>query len=60
MTQRDDESLIDEMRETIRADRERAAARTARLTESTEAAQAAPPAVAQPERRPLVRRLLGR
>lgn len=63
MTQREDESLIDEMREAIRGDRERAAARSAWLTDSAEAAQAAPiepSARPEPERRPLVRRLLGR
>ncbi|HET8607452.1 MAG TPA: hypothetical protein VFL66_10550 [Gaiellaceae bacterium] len=57
MAQREEESLIDEMREAIRGDRERAAARGA----------AAPPQPPEPPREPeaappkgRLRRLLGR
>jgi hypothetical protein len=55
MTQRDEESLIDDMRATIRADRERAAARAPKPPD--------PPAQAEPAAEPAkkrLRRLLGR
>jgi hypothetical protein len=59
MAQRDDESLIEDMRATIRADRERAAARVARPPAQPAVAAPPPPqAVEQPKRR--LRRLLGR
>ena len=50
MPQREEESLIDEMRAAIRADRERAATRTPKPS---------PPPEPQPEKRRF-RRLLGR
>jgi hypothetical protein len=55
MKQRDEESLIDDMRATIRADRERAAARSPKPPEPP--AQAEAPAAAPKKR---LRRLLGR
>lgn len=42
MPQREEESLIDEMRQTIRADRERAAARVARTIEPPPAVELEP------------------
>jgi hypothetical protein len=56
MPQRDEESLIDDMRATIRADRERAAARTPKPVDPP--APVAPPAV-EPGKS-MLRRLLGR
>jgi hypothetical protein len=60
MAQRDEESLIDDMRATIRADRERAAARAPRPAETPASppAAAAPEPVQQPKSR--LRKLLGR
>jgi hypothetical protein len=62
MAHREEESLIDDMRATIRADRERAAARAPRPPELTEPpaapAAAAPEPVQPPTSR--LRRLLGR
>ena len=55
MTQRDEESLIDEMREAIRGQRERAAARAPKPPEQPAAARVPP----QPAKSAL-RRLLGR
>jgi hypothetical protein len=56
MAPRDEESLIDEMRATIRADRERAAARHPKPAQ----APRADPAPAPPPPPGLLRRLLGR
>lgn len=58
MASRDEESLIEEMRETIRADRERAAARLSKPAAAVSAP--APEPAPQPAPRPLLRRLLGR
>lgn len=55
MSQRDEESLIDDMRATIRADRERAAARA---PQPAPPVRAEPPAAAPAKNR--LRRLLGR
>jgi len=54
MPEREEESLLEEMRETIRADRERAAARAARPPEP------APPPRSQQDEKGRLRRLLGR
>jgi hypothetical protein len=56
MPQRDEESLIDDMRATIRADRERAAARLPKPAEAPPRAE--PPPATEPSRN-LLRRLLG-
>lgn len=53
MTEREEESLLDEMREAIRAQRERAAA--ARVEPPRE-----PPPPVPERRKPLLQRLLGR
>lgn len=53
MAEREEESLLDEMREAIRAQRERAAARAERPRE-------APAPTGEPPRKPLLRRLIGR
>jgi hypothetical protein len=60
MAQREEESLLEDMRATIRADRERAAARVARPPQPPPAPvpEQAPPPVEQPKTR--LRRLLGR
>jgi hypothetical protein len=55
---RQEESLIDEMRATIRADRERAAARVERTPAPAPAPPVEPPP--EPAPRPFLRRLLGR
>jgi hypothetical protein len=55
MTPREEESLIDDMREAIRADRERLAARVAKP-----AAAPTPPAAAPADPKSRLRRLLGR
>jgi hypothetical protein len=57
MPERGEESLIDDMRAAIRADRERAAARLAKPSEAR--APAPPPAPPEPPRS-LLRRVLGR
>ena len=57
MPQRDEESLIDDMRATIRADRERAAARMPKPVDAPPRAEPGP--VPEPPRSRL-RRLLGR
>ena len=57
MAPRDEESLIDEMRATIRADRERAAARHPKAADPPPRADPAP---APPPPPGLLRRLLGR
>lgn len=60
MPQREEESLIDEMREAIRGDRERAATRSGRIPMLEQERPPEPPG--EPEqapRKPLLRRLLG-
>jgi hypothetical protein len=57
MPQRDEESLIDDMRAAIRADRERAAARASRPVEPPPRVE---PVVAPEPPRSRLRRLLGR
>jgi len=60
VAQREEESLIEDMRATIRADRERAAARAAKLPPSASPAAAKPVVpTLEPEKRRF-RRLLGR
>jgi hypothetical protein len=56
VAQREEESLIEDMRATIRADRERAAARAAKQPPTAPTAPEAPVAPAKPR----FRRLLGR
>jgi hypothetical protein len=58
--QRDEESLIDEMREAIRGDRERAAARSGRIPILEHEREHEEPAPAAEPQKPLLRRLLGR
>jgi hypothetical protein len=59
MAQREDDSLIEEMRETIRAERERSATRHGKALDPPLAPASAPPP-APPAEKGLLRRLLGR
>jgi hypothetical protein len=60
MTQREDESLIDEMREAIRAQRERAAARAPKPPADPPAEPPSPAPAAPEPPKSRFRRLLGR
>ena len=58
--QREEESLIDEMREAIRGDRERAAVRSGRIPMLEQEPAEEPEPDDPPHQKSLVRRLLGR
>jgi hypothetical protein len=60
VAQREEESLIEDMRATIKADRERAAARVAKQPPTAPPAAATPPERAIEPEKSRLRRLLGR